>query len=739
MDFALIIGVGKFKNNLGNLSFVENDVNSFIKVLRDVFQISEECMKVLINEEASYSKIRENVETIVQSDGVNNRVFIYFASHGKSVYETPYLACYDSENKDCNTINNWLCVPKIIGIFCEKKFNTLVFLDCCQSTFTFSSRGILHSDTPVNQKSIPYYGDYVGVFAAAGAKEKAYSDCQAEHGCWTHYLIKALRGDEPQAFKENTRQITHLSLQEYLKTQVSRRVKELYNQNQTPHFWGAYSSEIIINVYSKLEDSNLKVRDIYFGEIDADSEREKAPMAEYFTKNFFDLNSISDVLLPSDNTLMILGNKGTGKTYIGEYFETAHKNVIYQNIKAVTIKAISNITPAQMNEKGKYTISWEYIALTIFSIISVKRSLKGASKFKEILEDIYGQKANQLFSANTLRMAVICDKQILNSIKLNDAYKTYTDRNGKCTISDVIALYEDIINNLYMNDNQFVFLDGLDEQIRDSLSERLRNILLDLFDAIVNLQEVLTKVKFILLIRHDIFTMLTGQANLNKIRKARSKELTWVDTNSVVKNTPLYQFIEKRVITSMVTHSKYTTDFSLKNILPSNMQKQNTWDWILELTTYKPRDVVAFFNECKSMASKEQTIFTPQNLWDATRTYADYLWDEFCDNLGGTEWASYTDDIFKLLSILGEAHTIQTGVRFNYTDFISALGQVQCFKDRVPNKLLAQLYEVGILRVHTKHGSYWKFREQPIEFNSNAWKDYFFEIHKGLWKKIHIW
>ena len=73
----------------------------------------------------------------------------------------------------------------------------------------------------------------------------------------------------------------------------------------------------------------LKIRDIYFGKISAEDEKLSAPDSGYFEKNFYDLNSICSILNSNNNIQIIAGNKGAGKTYVGEYLEASNSNVIY--------------------------------------------------------------------------------------------------------------------------------------------------------------------------------------------------------------------------------------------------------------------------------------------------------------------------------------------------------------------------------------------------------------------------
>ena len=279
-------------------------------------------------------------------------------------------------------------------------------------------------------------------------------------------------------------------------------------------------------------------------------------------------------------------------------------------------------------------------------------------------------------------------------------------------------------------------LDGLDEQIRGGLSDKQKTYLLDLLEAVEQSHKALTSVKIVLLFRHDILQAISGEANLNKIFTARSCALSWLSINTNFKETPLYQLIDKRVVTSAEAHGK---KINLSNILPPKMNTYETWDWILDLTTYTPRDIVAFFNCCKELAGDERCL-SSNNLWDATRNYSDYLWMEFQDVLAGTSLAGKEEQLLILFNKIALHHNIRTGrTKFPFSVFQSIYSEIPEFQDLSVLDALKVLYESGMMCIHTTSGTYWNFRENPLPFNADIWKGASFDIHKGLWKKLHIW
>ena len=41
--------------------------------------------------------------------------------------------------------------------------------------------------------------------------------------------------------------------------------------------------------------------------------------------------------------------------------------------------------------------------------------------------------------------------------------------------------------------------------------------------------------------------------------------------------------------------------------------------------------------------------------------------------------------------------------------------------------------------LYTKLGTFSNFRENPLRYGFDTWKESKFELHLGLWKKFHIW
>jgi hypothetical protein len=697
------------------------------------FYIAEENIYTLIDHDATIDRIKEIVATIRTRAQSGDRIILYFATHGKSMYESPCLAAYEAENSDKDTTNGWINTMTLLGTFHSMQCNVVAFLDCCQSTLFFASRG---TDFDFSGKtSLNTIKDqYIIAFSAAGVDEEAYPDLEYNHGCWTHYLAMALSGLVPEAFSGGSSRITAYSLQAYLKPIVLARVRSLFNKRQTPYQWGTFSEDVTLVEIPEQEAKSMRIKDIYFGEVDADSEPSSS-----IEKNFYDLNSISKEIYDNNNIKVIIGNKGTGKIYIGEYLQIKNRTMLYQSVGAITLSEISAVTLTQKNEKGKYVDAWKYTIYTLLICSIVKNKRTGDEAFSLLLKQIYGEKADLLLVNPLLRRKFMYDKALKNNIRLDQKYGIYAISNGTVPISNLIMLYEDLLNNYYESESLCFIIDGLDDQIRGEIREDQKAFLLDLLAMVDQSNKAMKRVRIILLFRNDILRLIDGEANLNKISTARTCKLSWLSFDGKQENTSLYQLIEKRLATSKQVLNIINGPM-LCNILPPTVNGPKTWDWILDLTRYIPRDIISFFNECKVLA-REQSCITESNMWDATRPYSEYLWQEFKDVLSGTCLANYGDSLITLFTNLADTYNIYGNTTiFTYVDFQKAYNDIEAFNQVAISSALKVLYESGIMCVHTKDKrTYWYYRENPIEFNPIKWVESSFEIHKGLWKKVHIW
>ena len=84
-------------------------------------------------------------------------------------------------------------------------------------------------------------------------------------------------------------------------------------------------------------------------------------------------------------------------------------------------------------------------------------------------------------------------------------------------------------------------------------------------------------------------------------------------------------------------------------------------------------------------------------------------------------------------------YNLKTCTTFDYPKFNEVYQDISGFEDVPISDALKILYEAGMMCVHTKLGTFYYFRENPLRYDFDTWKESTFELHIGLWKKFHIW
>ena len=72
-SWALIIGIDKYEN-VSNLDYAVKDANSIASLLKDNFNFPSKNVTVLLNEEATFTNIRNGLSKVSSSAKANRRV-----------------------------------------------------------------------------------------------------------------------------------------------------------------------------------------------------------------------------------------------------------------------------------------------------------------------------------------------------------------------------------------------------------------------------------------------------------------------------------------------------------------------------------------------------------------------------------------------------------------------------------------------------------------------------------------
>ena len=133
-SYALIIGIDKYEN-VSNLDYAVEDANSIASLLKDNFLFPSKNVKVHLNDEATYSNIRNGLGEISILARENDRVLIFFSGHGESMDlidggEVGYLMPVDAEKNNLYLSGIGMDDLKKLSLMSQAK-HILYLIDAC--------------------------------------------------------------------------------------------------------------------------------------------------------------------------------------------------------------------------------------------------------------------------------------------------------------------------------------------------------------------------------------------------------------------------------------------------------------------------------------------------------------------------------------------------------------------------------------------------------------------------------
>jgi len=286
-SYALIIGIDKYEN-VSNLDYAVKDANSITTLLRDNFNFPSKNIQTLLNEEATYSNIRNSLSEISSSAKANDRVLIYFAGHGMTKDlpdggEMGYLLPVDGI-KD-NLYASAIPMNDLKDLSYMSKAKHMLFLvDACYGGLAaVGKRGLDATNTTNYIKKVTNIKSRQ-IITAGGKAEQVIEKPEWGHSAYTMNLLRGLRSGLADSNEDGY--ITADELGDYLTERVtidsdnqqtpqSRRLTshegefifinnqyEQYGQNQVKHGISIDYGAIIVT-----DNSHLYSTDSNWGEI----------------------------------------------------------------------------------------------------------------------------------------------------------------------------------------------------------------------------------------------------------------------------------------------------------------------------------------------------------------------------------------------------------------------------------------------------------------------------------------
>jgi hypothetical protein len=203
--WAVVIGINDYPN-APKLKWAVNDARAFYQHLVDFMKIPEDNVILLLNQDANLTQLRSMLGTYLKKRaGPEDMVIIYFAGHGATEKDMispdgdgleKYLLAFDADPKDLYA--SALPMREISHIFYRIQSERLIFIaDSCYSGTT-GGRTIHQGGVRANISDA--FLDRISggkgriILTASGANEVSAEDDKLQHGIFTYYLLKGLKG-----------------------------------------------------------------------------------------------------------------------------------------------------------------------------------------------------------------------------------------------------------------------------------------------------------------------------------------------------------------------------------------------------------------------------------------------------------------------------------------------------------------------------------------------------------------
>jgi len=250
--WAVVIGINGYPN-VRQLKFAVNDAKAFYDHLVNHSQIPAKNVTLLLDREATLSKLRSTLGThLKRTAGKDDMVIIYFAGHGSTEKDVmspdgdgleKYLLPFDADPKDLYA--SALPMREISHIFNRVRSERLVFLaDSCYSGASGGRTiGIAGVRANISETFLDRFASGKGrvIITASGANEVSTENDDLQHGVFTYYLLEGLKG---KADNDRDGLITVDEVYRYVSDQVPRAT----GQEQHPVKKGIFEGRLILGV-----------------------------------------------------------------------------------------------------------------------------------------------------------------------------------------------------------------------------------------------------------------------------------------------------------------------------------------------------------------------------------------------------------------------------------------------------------------------------------------------------------
>lgn len=519
--------------------------------------------------------------------------------------------------------------------------------------------------------------------------------------------------------------------------------------------------------------------------------------AAFLKSCFVDTTDMSRIIDVTSPRSIVLGRTGAGKSAILLHIEATQDNVIRINPESLSLNYISNSDILRFFESLEidldvfYQLLWRHVLVVevlqlkkqlsddkisknfianLFSSFNPNAKKKRALEYlfnfgssfwsdtehrvREVVHNIEKSFEDQIgYSVSAFKARVAADMKDRNAESIQETteiiHKAQKVVNG-IQIKELNAVMDFLAEDVF-NDQQekyYIVIDDLDTGwVHDNLRFKLVRALIETLKKFRRLKNF----KIVIGLRADLLETVLAKTTSKGFQTEKYEDmmlrLRWSKDD-------LKAVADKRI--NLVFRDQYTKkDIRFEDVFSPKVGAQDTFDYILDRTLYRPRDVITYINECLEAAAGATSV-SQRAIRNAEGAYSTRRFRSIAD-----EWREAYGDLEEPLNILREVD-----VRFSLLDITDTMIESLCINiiagdhtqthgvfsvecnimssgssnyNRIRQRLVEVLYIVGAIGVKMRKGSpyEWSYRNEPLLNYGAITPDTMFAIHPMLFRHLN--
>ncbi|MFZ0457614.1 MAG: caspase family protein [Rhodoplanes sp.] len=226
---AVIVGIENYQTRssgvLPTVEYAHDDAKEFADVLSQIYGPEQLECDVLLDQNATCTGLHDKLGYLIKNLEKDDLFVFYYAGHGFHGVGGNRITAFDTNAFNIpgtTLLLSDLLIEPLTRSQCE---HALLFVDACASAFqqVVSGRDVVSDLNSQELKAFLESATYCALFLSCSPGEKSYPAMPLKHGVWTSFLLKAMRGEAPEALTKS-RHITDSSLRDYLRWEVPRYI-----------------------------------------------------------------------------------------------------------------------------------------------------------------------------------------------------------------------------------------------------------------------------------------------------------------------------------------------------------------------------------------------------------------------------------------------------------------------------------------------------------------------------------